>query len=232
MVRRIASSTTTKSSSTKKSSFTVTTADTQFETDFVIFAAPTFLAPYLIENFPPQQTLRDFTYSPWLTANLTLDRLPDSHGAEPAWDSVFLDSPTLGYVDATHQSIRSHIDKTVWTFYWALADGDPAQNRRLLLEKDWAYWKEAILHDLERVHSDIRQCVSRIDIMRMGHAMIRPTPGAIYSAERAHIAAQQKSPDARLHFANSDLSGISIFEEAQYHGVTAAESILKKISRR
>jgi hypothetical protein len=241
MVRRISPSAT-KTSASSKRGFTVTTADTQFETDFVIFAAPTFLAPYLIENFRPQlqtpsqsqqsQPLRDFTYSPWLTANLTLDRLPDSRGAEPAWDSVFLDSPTLGYVDATHQSIRSHIDKTVWTFYWALADGDPAQNRRLLLEKDWRYWSEAILHDLERVHSDIRQCVSRIDIMRMGHAMIRPTPGAIFSAERAHIAAQQNSPDARLAFANSDLSGISIFEEAQYHGVTAAESILKKISRR
>ena len=139
MVRRITPSST-KSSASNKSAFTVTTADTQFETDFVIFAAPTFLAPYLIENFP-QQPLHDFTYSPWLTANLTLDRLPDSRGAEPAWDSVFLDSPTLGYVDATHQSIRSHIDKTVWTFYWALADGDPAQNRRLLLEKDWPYWK-------------------------------------------------------------------------------------------
>jgi hypothetical protein len=230
MVRRIAPSAT-KSSVSSKRAFIVTTADTQFETDFVIFAAPTFLAPYVIENFQPHP-LHDFTYSPWLTANLTLDRLPDSRGAEPAWDTVFLDSPTLGYVDATHQSIRSHIEKTVWTFYWALADGDPAQNRRSLLEKDWSYWKEAILHDLERVHSDIRLCVSRIDIMRMGHAMVRPTPGAMFSAERAHIADQQRSPDARLAFANSDLSGISIFEEAQYHGVTAAESILKKISRR
>jgi phytoene dehydrogenase-like protein len=230
MVRRISPSAT-KTSASSKRGFTVITTDTQFETDFVIFAAPTFLAPYLIENFQPQR-LQDFTYSPWLTANLTLDRLPDSHGAEPAWDTVFLDSPTLGYVDATHQSIRSHIDKTVWTFYWALAEGDPAQNRRLLLEKDWTYWSEAILHDLERVHSDIRQCVSRINVMRMGHAMIRPTPGAIFSAERAQIAALQKSPDCHLYFANSDLSGISIFEEAQFHGLTAAESILKKISRR
>jgi hypothetical protein len=94
--------------------------------------------------------------------------------------------------------LRCINDKTVWTFYWALAGGDPAQNRRTLLEKDWSYWKEAILHDLERVHSDIRQCVSRIDIMRMGHAMVRPTPGAIFSVERAHIAAQQNSADARL----------------------------------
>jgi hypothetical protein len=200
----------------------VEAGDIQFQSEFVIFAAPTFLAPYIVEGFAP---LHDFVYSPWLTANLTLERLPDSRGAEPAWDTVFLDSPTLGYVDATHQSIRSHVDKTVWTFYWALADGGPAQNRRLLLERDWAYWKEAILCDLERVHSDIRQCVSRIDIMRMGHAMIRPVPGAIFSAERQRLSSQ----GGRLLFANSDLSGISIFEEAQYHGVKAAQEIWKSI---
>jgi hypothetical protein len=201
---------------------TVEAGETQFQSEFVIFAAPTFLAPYIVDNFQP---LHDFTYSPWLTANLTLDRLPDARGAEPTWDTVFLDSPTLGYVDATHQSIRSHIDKTVWTFYWALAEGDPAQNRRLLLEKDWAYWKEAILHDLERVHSDIRKCVSRIDIMRMGHAMVRPGPGSIFSAERQRLARRQ----GRILFANSDVSGISIFEEAQYHGVKSAEEILQLI---
>ncbi len=195
--------------------------DTEFQSEFVIFAAPTFLAPYLCENFPP---LHDFVYSPWLTANLTLDRYPDSRGAEPSWDTVFLDSPTLGYVDAMHQSLRTHVDRTVWTFYWALADGAPAQNRQLLLEKDWAYWKEAILHDLERVHSDIRQCVSRIDIMRMGHAMIRPTVGAIFSEER-----RLSRLDGRILFANSDLSGISIFEEAQYHGVEAAQKVLRKL---
>ena len=200
--------------------------ETEFHAEFAIFAAPTFLAPYLVENFGPP--LRDFVYSPWLTANLTLERLPDSRGAEPAWDTVFLDSPTLGYVDAMHQSLRTHIDRTVWTFYWALAEGAPAQNRQLLLEKDWSYWKEAILHDLERVHSDIRQCVSRIDIMRMGHAMIRPAVGAIFSEERRRFA----QPLGRIFFANSDLGGISIFEEAQYHGVQAAEKVLEKLSRR
>src|SRR5204862_499838 len=158
--------------------------ETEFQAQFVIFAAPTFLAPYLLEDFPP---LHDFVYSPWLTANLTLERYPESRGAEPSWDTVFLDSPTLGYVDAMHQSLRTHVDRTVWTFYWALAEGAPAQNRQLLLEKDWAYWKEAILHDLERVHSDIRQCLSRIDVMRMGHAMIRPAVGSIFSEERRRL---------------------------------------------
>jgi phytoene dehydrogenase-like protein len=205
-----------------KRSVSVFAGDAEFQADFVIFAAPSFLAPYLLENFP---RLNDFIYSPWLTANLTLEHLPDSRGAEPTWDTVFLGSPTLGYVDATHQSLRTHINRTVWTFYWSLVDGTPAQNRQLLLEKDWNYWKEAILHDLERVHSDIRQCVSRIDIMRMGHAMIRPSVGSVFSEERRRLTRRE----GRILFANSDLSSISIFEEAQYHGVSAAQAVLGRL---
>ena len=203
--------------------FSVFAGDTEYRAEFVIFAAPTFLAPYIIEGIPP---LHDFEYSPWLTANLTLEHLPTSYGTDPTWDSVFMESPTLGYVDATHQSLRTHVDRTVWTFYWALGDGPPLQNRQLLLDKHWSYWREEILHDLERVHPDIRKCVSRLDIMRMGHAMARPKVGAIFSAERRKLV----KPRGRILFANSDLSGFSIFEEAQYRGVTAAEAVLRNLA--
>jgi hypothetical protein len=203
----------------KGSGYNVLVGDTEHQAEFVIFAAPTFLAPYIVDGFAP---LHDFQYSPWLTANLTLERLPASYGSDAIWDNVVMNSPTLGYVDAMHQTVRSHIDRTMWTFYWALAEGAPAANRKLLLEREWSYWKEAILRDLERVHPDIRTCVSRVDIMRFGHAMARPTPGAIFSEERRKLA----DLDGRLLFANSDLSGFSIFEEAQYRGVRAAEKVL------
>ena len=208
--------------SQQKKRISIFAGDTEYQAEFVIFAAPTFLAPYLVEGMAP---LQDFEYSPWLTANLTLEHLPGNYGSDPTWDSVFMDSPTLGYVDATHQSVRSYVDRTVWTFYWALADGTPAENRQFLIDKNWDFWKEAILHDLERVHRDIRKCVSRIDVMRMGHAMARPSVGAIFSPERRSLA----KPAGRIIFANSDLSGFSIFEEAQYRGVTAADHALNKL---
>ena len=110
----------------------------------------------------------------------------------------------------------------VWTFYWALAEGTPAEMRTLLLARDWAYWRDAILHDLERAHPDIRECVSRIDIMRLGHAMARPVVGSIFHGERRRIA-EGTGP---LVFANTDLSGFAIFEEAQHRGVRAADTIL------
>jgi glycine/D-amino acid oxidase-like deaminating enzyme len=201
----------------------ILTADTEYSSEAVIFAAPTFLAPYILENAPP---VRRFEYSPWLTANLTLDRIPRETGIETAWDNVIYDSPALGYVVATHQSLASRADRTVWTFYWSLAEAPPTHSRRLLLDKDWAYWKEAILNDLSRAHPDLRACVSRIDIMRMGHAMIRPTVGFLGSETRKQLA---RHSAGNLWFANSDLSGISIFEEAQYRGVRAADSALKVI---
>jgi glycine/D-amino acid oxidase-like deaminating enzyme len=181
----------------------------------VIFAAPAFLASYIVEGAAPAA---GFVYSPWLTANLTLDRPPE----ETAWDNVIYESPALGYVVATHMSLRSHIDRSVWTFYWSLAHGTPAQMRTLLLEKDWTYWREAILNDLARAHPDIRDRVSRIDVMRIGHAMARPVPGFLASESRRHFAAAT----GPVIYANSDLSGFSIFEEAQYRGVTAADRAL------
>jgi hypothetical protein len=194
----------------------VFTEQAEYIAEAVVFAAPTFLAPYLIEGVPKAT---GFEYSPWLTANLTLDRMPAQGGADPAWDNVIHNSPTLGYVDASHMSLATREDRTVWTFYWALAEHTPAQARRLLLEKDWPYWKEAILNDLGRAHPDIRSCVSRIDVMRFGHAMRRPSPGFLSTAA--------PTAPARLFFANSDLSGFSIFEEAQYRGVQAADRALR-----
>lgn len=201
----------------------VRTEDTEYAAETVIFAAPTFLAPYIVEGAP---SVGSFEYSPWLTANLVMERPPDA--GELAWDNVVYGSPTLGYVVATHQWVGTGQGRSVWTFYWALAQGPATRNRKLLLESDWEYWKEAILRDLERVHPNIRSCVSRIDIMRMGHAMVRPVVGFLGSEERRR-AAEEKG---NLLFAHSDLSGFSIIEEAQYRGVTAAERALARLGGR
>lgn len=196
----------------------VKTEAVEYIADRVIFAAPTFLAPYVIEGAPRAE---GFVYSPWLTANLTIERPPE----DVAWDNVIYDSPALGYVDATHMSLRTFIDRSVWTFYWALAERTPAEGRALLLAENWLYWREAILNDLRRAHPDIRSRVSRIDIMRIGHAMARPVPGFLGSETRRRF----KDSNGPIYYANSDISGFSIFEEAQYRGVSAADRALKSI---
>lgn len=130
--------------------------------------------------------------------------------------------PSLGYVVATHQSLRVVQERTVWTHYWALAGDDPRTERRKLMAADWRTCAEWVLADLERAHPDVRECVSRVDTLRYGHAMPRPVPGFLAAREALWIA----EPGARVLYANSDVSGLALFEEAQYRGITAAERVL------
>ncbi len=206
-------------------SWRILTPTVEYTAQAVIWAAPTFLASYIVSGRP---RLEGFSYSPWVTANLTLDRLPKASGsAEFAWDNVIYGSPSLGYVIATHQSLATHRTQSVWTWYYALAEHPPETARRLLLDKPWEYWRDEALRDLSRAHPDIGDCVSRIDVFRNGHAMVRPTPGFLASPARK---AALEGRDG-FFFANSDLSGISIFEEAQYRGVEAARGAAKRLGR-
>jgi hypothetical protein len=191
-----------------------------WECEAVIFAAPTFLASWLVDPPPPNWP---FDTCPWLIANLTLDRLPANKGADPAWENILYHSAGLGYVDATHQTLRTHKAHAVWTYYHALASGRGADQRRILLGGDWRWWTEWILADLEKAHPDIRACVRRVDIFRNGHAMPKPRPGFLRSAERL----RRVRIDSTLIYANSDLSGLSLFEEAQWRGVEAARRVLR-----
>jgi glycine/D-amino acid oxidase-like deaminating enzyme len=189
--------------------------DRAWDCDAVIWAAPTFVASRVVEGARPVA----FTYAPWLVSNLTLDRWPrEAPGAPPAWDNVIADSPSLGYVVATHQGVRTVQERTVWTHYWALAGSDPRAERRKLMAMDWLTCSRLVLDDLERAHPDIRECVSRVDILPYGHAMPRPVPG--FLAARRDL--WNPPSDARVLYANSDVSGLSLFEEAQHRGIVAA----------
>ena len=100
-----------------------------------------------------------------------------------------------------------------------MAQGDPRVERQALLEVQWSAHKEEVLSDLERAHSCLRDCVARVDIMWLRH---RPSRPACRTSTVRQRLADCREP---IQFANSDLSGISIFEEAQYRGVRAAERV-------
>ncbi len=185
------------------------------ECDAIIWAAPLFVLPHVL---PSVRLPVQMEYAPWVVANLTLDRAPAERGAPLAWDSVIYDSPSLGYVNAAHQSLATPRAEQVWTWYHAVVDRPARDARRWLQQQAWGAWRDRILTDLSRAHRDIADCVVRIDVMRFGHAMAQPTPGLL---DRVQTLAQwQPAPD--LFVAHADLSGISLFEEAQWHGVQAA----------
>lgn len=101
--------------------------------------------------------------------------------------------------------------------------GRTRESRAKLLGTDRDGWADVALTDLGRAHADIRGLVERLDVMRWGHAMIRPTPGFLWGPDRRLAAA----PFRKIHFAGADLSGIPIFEEALHHGTRAAIEALE-----
>jgi phytoene dehydrogenase-like protein len=197
----------------------VRAGDAEYLCEHVIFAAPTFVAPYVIEGM----SRPGFAYSPWLVANLTLDRWPDERGVPPAWDNVIRGAAGLGYVVATHQSLRARDEvPTVWTYYCALATRDPSVERGVLQASRWSDWVERIMKELSVAHPNIHRCVTHVDIVRLGHAMVRPTVGFLGADARR----DPRWAPRNILLAHSDLSGLSLFEEAQYRGVAAADAVL------
>ncbi len=197
----------------------VRTPELEVVCDHVVWAAPLFVLPRVLPSVTLPVTI---DYAPWVVANLTLRHPPSERGAPPAWDSVIYGSPSLGYVDAGHQSLATRPARRVWTWYHAVVDRPSADGRRWLQEQPWSMWRDHILRDLRRAHADIDECVERIDIKRWGHAMARPTPGVLTRVEQ--LRTWQPAP--RIVPAHADLSGLSLFEEAQWHGVAAADRVL------
>ncbi len=185
-----------------------------------IYALPRFTAPRVIAGYAPVD-LEAFTYSPWMVANLTVDRVP----AGAAWDNVLYDSPSLGYVVATHQNLRMTTGRSVLTYYLPFAVPNPAVARAWMLEQGWRDWVSLVLADLGQAHPGIESLVTHVDVMLWGHAMIRPVPGFVWGDARRRAAA----PHGAVRFAHSDMSGLSLFEEAQYHGVRAAEEVMRDL---
>jgi predicted NAD/FAD-binding protein len=198
---------------------------TRLVADHVIMACPSRFALHMIPALEPgvRQALGQFDYAPWLVANLTLTALPTPRAGVPlAWDNVIYKSPSLGYVVATHQSLQSRPRETVLTFYHALAQRPTAQARAHLLANGWEQWARFIVDDLSRPHPEVASLATNLDMMLWGHAMIAPRPGFRWGEARQRIA----DVDGPILFAHSDISGLSLFEEAQYRGIRAAERIL------
>ena len=189
----------------------------------VVMAMPHFvarrIAPELVSDAD------GFSYSPWLVANVTLNRRPAGSGAALAWDNVGFVGESLGYVVATHQSQAMGSQTTVVTWYLPLSQGDPVTRRRELLSRPASYWRDMVVADLLRTNPELDGAITDVALWRWGHAMVRPTPGFITRTAPATRAASS----APIFLAHSDLSGLSLFEEAHYRGVVAAEAVMQLI---
>lgn len=186
----------------------------------VIVATPQFVNKYLIKN--RKDVVADFEYAPWLTATIVVKKIPLSEGAPLSWDNVIHNGFGLGYIYNQHQHLHQYKPPFVLTYYAALSEKDLMTERRNLYSKSDEYWKSIILSDLEKAHYGITNEIESIEIHKKGHGMISPFPNFIFSEKLKQASQNTKN----LYFAHSDLSGISIFEEAFHQGINAAKKLI------
>jgi phytoene dehydrogenase-like protein len=195
----------------------------QLECKQCIMAVPQFVASRLLADEARKARVKElFNYSPWLVANLQVQKLHERRGTPMSWDNVLHNSRSLGYVEATHQLIRQSDILNNITFYWPITHLTPTKAREWAANKTHSEWVELIFQELKLVHSNIESATQNIDIKLWGHAMVQPRIDFLTNTNRKELSL---SISNRLHFAHTDLSGISIFEEAFYQGIGAATKV-------
>ncbi|WP_185670484.1 NAD(P)-binding protein [Chryseobacterium sp. POL2] len=186
--------------------------------DKLIMATPQFVNNFFFKN----RKIKNFTYVPWLLATLTLDK-DFGGGEELAWDNVIYGGEGLGYIYDQHQNISQNIGHKVITYYRSFSTDDSNKARKQLFKMKEEDLKELVLKDFRIAHPLIDDFIIEIEFNKIGHAMIAPTPGKIFGKD-SQIA--KEDINRKIFFAHSDLSGISIFEEAFYQGIYIARKIL------
>ncbi len=189
----------------------------------VLLCTPQHVNKYLLKSVVAERGIYDkVQYAPWVVANVTCNGVPEGKGTALCWDNVVYGRQSVGYVFANHQNLVRK-NEGVLTWYLPFTKGTPKEARKAIYSKTIEDWKKLVVEDLAYAHPGIESLITRIDVKVWGHGMIQPVPGYVWGKERREA---MHAIDGRIFFAHSDLSGISIFEEAFSQGIRAAEELL------
>jgi protoporphyrinogen oxidase len=196
----------------------------------VVMATPLYVSARLLPEIPlAYKDWQQFMpcYQPWLVANfLFKHQLPEKNGAELSWDSVIHPSKNLGFVNAKHQEFTvaaATIKPQLLTAYHAVADAEPLAMRRWLATCSDDELLSIVTPDLIAAYgSHFWRFLNAAHITVRAHGMPSPRPGYLSNPLRSDLGNETGS----ILFANADLSGYSVFEEAAYWGALAAQKIL------
>lgn len=202
-----------------------TNTSKQIRARAVILCTPQFITQRILKVDDHRHVdYSRFEYAPWMVANIvTTHPLSGNRGEPLCWDNVIYGSDALGYVNASHQQLGRPGNLKTITYYKPLIDSDITAARRQTHNTSIEQWQREIVKDLSIPHPDINRHIEEINVWLWGHGMIRPSVNFIWNENRFKA---QKSIDNRIFFAHSDLSGVSIFEEAFYQGHRAAKEAL------
>ncbi|MCK6515269.1 FAD-dependent oxidoreductase [Myxococcota bacterium] len=184
----------------------------------VIMALPVHVVNRLVKRPAPQRA----ESAPWRVVNLHVDRLPTQEGVKAAWDSVIWGAEGLGYVTNTHQTGAFGQGPATLTCYEPLSGDSPDASRAILLKERPQDAVDRVLDDLSAAMPGLRDRVVGAEVCPWGHGTAIPAVGL----HRVGALDEAARPLPGLSFASADLSGMSLFEEASFHGCRAAEEVL------
>ncbi len=193
----------------------------QVKADHIVLAVPQFIQKHLAKISPKESA---FQYTPWMVANLKI-KWDEDLAKVLAWDNVNYHGKGLGFIVSHHQSLKATHRETTLTYYWPLTHSAPHDARKWALGREHRNWTEDILKDLEPMIFDLRDRLIKIDVWPWGHAMVSPTPGFMF---QKRLSTFELAPS--VISAHSDMSGLSLFEEAFYRGEQAALQIKERSS--
>ena len=193
---------------------------------FCVLASPNYVNRKILNHTEFLERDHSFLeYSSWLVANIQLSGLPGSYGENLSWDNVIYGSSSLGYVWAESQKISVFpANNTNITLYMTYSDDANQSDRIKALTSSYDQQVALVMKELKKAHPEIEPYIDKIDTWIWGHGMVAPKPNCIWNKERVLLS---QSIESKIHFAHSDLSGISIFEEAFYQGINAAKEIIR-----
>ena len=164
-------------------------------------------------------------YAPWVVSNFILSRVPSERSGVPlSRSNAIYAERGLGY-RADPAAARAQSSRFVFTGYHALADLEPEAARDWLEHASVKDLCSAVMHDMKPAYGwRLPLCLERIAVTVRAHAMAVPEPGFLSNPGRLAL----RSSGGPLYFAHSDLSGLSLFEEASWWGYRAARQIIAR----
>lgn len=194
----------------------------------IVCAMPLFVAQRLLPDiraFGYDPAVHTPPHAPWLVSNFLMTSYPEeAPGESLAWDNVVYQGQALGYVVSTHQLLRvAPSPRTMFTAYHALSKQSADDARRWLAQASPEALRDEVSTDLMAAYGpEFWRHAAGLEITVRGHAMASPVCGSLSNPGLAAL----RDVDGKILFAHADLSGYSVFEEAAWWGVTAAERIL------
>jgi NAD(P)-binding Rossmann-like domain len=156
--------------------------------------------------------------APWIVGNFKMHRrAAEKLGSGLSWDNVVYGSESLGFVNASHQLLRvDEFAAPTLTSYHAINGSPAAQARQWCASASTEQLLEVAGQDLVSAYgARFWRHVQAAHITVRAHGMPSPTPGFLNNS----LLTQLRKPQGRVWYANADLSGYSVFEEAAWWGV-------------